>query len=263
MDVIICKTSADAEKLAARMIADAINAKPEFKLGLATGATMENVYAELSKLNKEGKVDFSQVRSWNLDEYAGLAPEHDQSYRYYMNKHLFNNVNIDIRNTHLPDGLAEDVEAEGPRYEAEIDGAGGIDIQLLGIGRDGHIGFNEPLSSLSSRTRAKSLTPETYEQNAPLFDKPEDMPMRAFTMGVGTILDARRLILLATGAEKADILAQAVEGPVTSMISSTALQLHPNAIVIVDEEAGAKLTGRKYYDWIFAHEPKWAAYQNI
>ena len=138
MDVIICKTSADAEKLAARMIADAINAKPEFKLGLATGATMENVYAELSRLNKAGEVDFSQVRSWNLDEYAGLAPEHDQSYRYYMNKHLFNNVNIDIRNTHLPDGLAADEEAEAARYDDSIDEAGGIDLWLVGIGKSGH-----------------------------------------------------------------------------------------------------------------------------
>ena len=133
MDVIICKTSADAEKLTARMIADAINAKPEFKLGLATGATMENVYAELSRLNKAGEVDFSQVRSWNLDEYAGLAPEHDQSYRYYMNKHLFNNVNIDIRNTHLPDGLAADEELEAARYDESIDEAGGIDLWLVGV----------------------------------------------------------------------------------------------------------------------------------
>ena len=132
MDVIICKTAADAEKLTARMIADAINAKPEFKLGLATGATMENVYAELSRLNKAGEVDFSLVKSWNLDEYAGLAPEHDQSYRYYMNKHLFNNVNIDIRNTHLPDGLAADEEAEAARYDESIDEAGGIDLWLVG-----------------------------------------------------------------------------------------------------------------------------------
>ena len=165
MDVIICKTAADAEKLTARMIADAINAKPEFKLGLATGATMENVYAELSRLNKAGEVDFSLVKSWNLDEYAGLAPEHDQSYRYYMNKHLFNNVNIDIRNTHLPDGLAADEEAEAARYDESIDEAGGIDLWLVGIGCSGHVGFNDPGTSFASRTHVAYLTNTTYEQN--------------------------------------------------------------------------------------------------
>jgi len=263
MEVVIRPTTQSAVNLTAQLIADALRAKPNMVLGLATGRTMEAVYARLAEMYRKEHLDFSLARSFNLDEYIGLGPENKNSYRYYMNTQLFDHINIDKRNTNLPNGLADDIDGEGPRYEAAIEDAGGIDLQLLGIGRDGHIGFNEPLSSLSSRTRAKSLTPETYEQNGPLFDKPEDMPMRAFTMGVGTILDARRLVLLATGAEKAEIIAKAVEGPLTSMISSSALQLHPNAVVIVDEEAGACLTGRKYYDWIFAHEPKWAAYQNI
>ena len=256
MEVIIRPTTESAVKLTATIIADALRAKPNAVLGLATGRTMETVYGELGRMHRQEYLDFSLARSFNLDEYIGLGPDNKNSYRYYMNYHLFNNI-------HLPNGLAEDVEGEGDRYEQAIREAGGIDIQLLGIGRDGHIGFNEPLSSLASRTRAKSLTPETYEQNSPLFDRPEDMPKRAFTMGVGTILDARNILMLVTGQEKAQILAAAVEGPVTSMISATALQLHPHAVVIVDEEAGAQLKGRKYYDWIFQNEPKWAAYRHI
>ena len=261
MDVIICKTSADAEKLTARMIADAINAKPEFKLGLATGATMENVYAELSRLNKAGEVDFSQVRSWNLDEYAGLAPEHDQSYRYYMNKHLFNNVNIDIRNTHLPDGLAEDEDFEAARYDESIDEAGGIDLWLVGIGKSGHVGFNDPGTSFASRTHVAYLNNTTYEQNKIYFNPPESMPRRAYTAGVGTVLDAKKVLQLITGERKAAIAAASIEGPMTAMISSSALQLHPDTVVILDEAAAADLKLKDFYKEVFENDPKWAKYR--
>ncbi len=263
MEVIIRPTTASAVKLTATILANALRAKPNAVLGLATGRTMEAVYSELAQMYRNEYLDFSLARTFNLDEYIGLGPENKNSYRYYMNYHLFNNINIDKRNTHLPNGLAEDIESEGERYEQAIREAGGIDIQLLGIGRDGHIGFNEPLSSLASRTRAKSLTPETYAQNSPLFERPEDMPKRAMTMGVGTILDSRNVLMLVTGKEKAEILAAAVEGPVTSMISASALQLHPHAVVVVDEEAGALLKGREYYDWIFQNEPKWTSYLAI
>ena len=261
MEVIIRPTAAEAEKLTARIIADAINAKPEFKLGLATGATMENVYAELSRMNKAGEVDFSQVRSWNLDEYVGLAPEHDQSYRYYMNKNLFNNVNIDIRNTHLPDGLAADEEAEAARYDDSIDEAGGIDLWLVGIGCSGHVGFNDPGTSFSSRTHVAYLTKTTYEQNKIYFTPPESMPRRAYTAGVGTVLDAKKIVQLITGKRKAAIAAAAIEGPMTSMISSSALQLHPDTVVILDAEAAANLKLRDFYDEVFMNDPKWAAYR--
>ncbi|MGE4564815.1 MAG: glucosamine-6-phosphate deaminase [Victivallaceae bacterium] len=263
MEVIIRPTTASAVKLTATILANALRAKPNAVLGLATGRTMEAVYAELAQMYRNEYLDFSLARTFNLDEYIGLGPENKNSYRYYMNYQLFNNINIDKRNTHLPNGLAEDIESEGERYEQAIREAGGIDIQLLGIGRDGHIGFNEPLSSLASRTRAKSLTPETYAQNSPLFERPEDMPKRALTMGVGTILDSRNVLMLVTGKEKAEILAAAVEGPVTSMISASALQLHPHAVVVVDEEAGSLLKGREYYDWIFQNEPKWTSYRAI
>jgi glucosamine-6-phosphate deaminase len=263
MEIVIRPTTASAVKLTAALLADALRAKPSITLGLATGRTMETVYSELARMYRQESLDFSLARTFNLDEYIGLGPEHKNSYRHYMNYHLFNNINIDKRNTFLPNGLAEDVEAEGRRYEEEIEAAGGIDIQLLGLGSDGHIGFNEPLSSLASRTRPKSLTPETIAQNSPLFDRPEDMPKRAFTMGVGTILDADNIIMLVTGKAKAEILARSVEGPITSMITASALQLHPSTVVIVDEDAASQLKSREYCNWIFHNEPKWANYRNI
>src|SRR5205085_10332149 len=179
------------------------------------------------------------------------------SYRHYMEQHLFRHVNVDPRNTHLPNGLAKDLEEECRRYEALIERAGGIDLQLLGIGKAGHIGFNEPLSALHSRTRVKALTPTTLNQNAASFGGEEKMPRRAITMGVGTILDSRRCLLLATGESKAEVIAKAVEGPITSMISATALQLHRRCTVIVDEAAASQLKAADYYRWIFDNEPEW------
>ena len=261
MEVIIMKDQKAAVDLTARIIEKEMRHKPSLVLGLATGRTMEALYGELARKHREENLDFSLCRTFNLDEYIGLPSEDKNSYRYYMNKHLFNQVNVDLRNTHLPNGVAADLEEEGAHYEQLIDEAGGIDLQLLGIGRSGHIGFNEPLSSLMSRTRQKALTPVTYAQNSPLFDKPEDMPKRAFTMGVGTILDARRIVMLVTGKEKADIIAKAVEGPITAMVSASALQLHPGTVVVVDEEAAANLQGKDYYRWIFANEPEWEEFR--
>ncbi len=261
MEVIIRKNAEEATLLAAKLLAAQIRRKPSSTLGLATGRTMEELYSHLARMHHSENLDFSLCRSFNLDEYIGLSPEDPNSYRSYMNTHLFSKVNIDIRNTHLPHGDAPDLAKECEDYEKRMVECGGIDVQLLGIGRSGHIGFNEPLSSLASRTRDKALTPVTIAQNAPLFPNPEDMPKRALTMGVGTILDARRVILVATGSEKAEIIAKAVEGPVTSMISATALQLHPKCTVIVDEAAATKLAGQDYYHWIFLNEPEWAEYR--
>ncbi|MGC8742688.1 MAG: glucosamine-6-phosphate deaminase [Verrucomicrobiia bacterium] len=261
MEVIIRPDADAAAELVARIVADELRANPYLVLGLATGRTMERVYQRLVRMHKEEGLDFSLCRTFNLDEYVGLPPESPHSYRHYMNKHLFSQVNIDLRNTHLPDGMSQDLDAECRKYEQIIERCGGIDLQLLGIGRSGHIGFNEPLSALKSRTRVKALSPQTIEQNAPLFGDRSKMPRRAITMGVGTILDCRRCILLATGEEKADIIAKAVEGPITSMISATALQLHPRCTVVVDEPAAAKLQGSDYYRWIFMNEPEWAPYR--
>ncbi len=261
MEVIIRPDPDAAASLGARIVAEAIRAKPSLVLGLATGRTMERLYARLAQLHSEDGLCFAGVHTFNLDEYIGLPPEDKHSYRHYMNEHLFNKVDIDLANTHLPNGVAEDIDRECADYERRIHDCGGIDLQILGIGNTGHIGFNEPLSAMYSRTRAKALTPQTVEQNSPLFDKPEDMPRRAITMGVGTILDAHRCIMLVTGEAKAAIIAKAVEGPVTSMISASAMQLHPKCTVIVDEAAASQLQQREYYRWLFDNEPEWEPYR--
>lgn len=261
MEVIIQENAEAANHLCARLIADALRAKPHTVLGLATGRTMESLYALIAKMHREDGLDFSLAATFNLDEYVGLAPDDPCSYRYYMNGRLFSKINIDPRNTHLPNGAAEDLDAECRNYEERIKEYGGIDLQLLGIGRTGHIGFNEPLSAMQSRTRAKALTPETIAQNAPLFDNPARIPKRALTMGIGTILESKRCLMLVTGEEKAAIVARAVEGPITSMISATALQLHPRCTVIVDADAASCLVNKDYYRWIFANEPEWEPYR--
>jgi glucosamine-6-phosphate deaminase len=262
MEVIIRPDAEQAANLAALLIAARLRAKPDLVLGLATGRTMERVYDRLVTTHRNEGLDFSRSRTFNLDEYIGVPAEDEHSYRYYMNQHLFSRVNIDLANTHIPDGMASDLREEAAHYEQLIRGAGGIDVQLLGIGEAGHIGFNEPLSALMSRTREKALTPVTRQQNAGMFGGNADkVPKRALTMGVGTILDSRELLLLATGGAKASILAKAVEGPITAMISASAMQLHANCKVIVDEEAAGELKERDYYDWIFQNEPEWQEFR--
>jgi glucosamine-6-phosphate deaminase len=261
VEVIIQSEPDAAAGLVAKIVAHDLKANPHLVLGLATGETMERVYRNLVRLHVEEKLDFSLCSTFNLDEYVGLAPTDAHSYRHYMDHHLFGRVNIDPRNTHLPNGLAPDLEAECLGYEKLIQRFGGIDLQLLGIGKAGHIGFNEPLSALRSRTRVKALTPTTIAQNARGFGGAENMPRRALTMGVGTIIEARRCVLLATGQSKADIVAKAVEGPITSMVTASALQLHPRCTVVVDEAAAKGLQGKDYYRWIFENEPEWEAYR--
>lgn len=261
MEIIIQPNEQAAASLVARIIAADLRRQPELVLGLATGRTMDLVYRCLAHLHRTEGLDFSRSSSFNLDEYVGLSPDNPNSYHYYMKEHLFRHLNIDPARTHLPNGLAEDIDAECRRYEELIQQAGGIDLQLLGIGRAGHIAFNEPLSSLRSRTRVKALSPLTLEQNGKYFGGAEKVPPRAITMGVGTILESRRCILLALGKDKAAVIAQAVEGPVTSMITATALQLHPRCAVVLDEAAAGQLTQKDYYRWIFANEPEWREFQ--
>lgn len=264
MEILILPTAAHAERLAARLVADRLAAKPDFVLGCATGRTMEGIYAELVRISAAEGLDYSGAHTFNLDEYIGLAPSDERSYHHYMHEHLFRHVNLKPGNTHLLNGIASDRAAEAASYEDRIRAVGGIDLQLLGLGNSGHIGFNEPLSSLMSRTREKALAPQTREQNAGMFGgDPENVPPRALTMGVGTILEAREVVMVVTGAHKADILATATEGPITSMVSATALQLHPHCHVLVDEAAAARLAGRDYYQWTFRNEPDWAPYQDL
>ena len=259
MEVIVRPDAEAAEALVARLVEARLRTRPALVLGLATGRTMERVY---DRLVASG-VSFRQARSFNLDEYIGLPPDDPNSYRSYMRERLFDRVDIDPARAHLPDGAAPDPREAARRYEALIAEAGGIDLQLLGIGEAGHIGFNEPLSALASRTRDKTLTPTTRAQNAAMFGgDPERVPTRALTMGVGTILEARELVLLATGERKAAIVARAVEGPLTAMVSASAIQIHPHCKVVVDEAAAGDLQGRDYYDFVFRHEPDWAGYRD-
>jgi glucosamine-6-phosphate deaminase len=247
MDVIIQSNAETAACTVADLIARALSAKPDLVLGLATGCTMEPVYDQLVRKHQDGGLDFSRCRTFNLDEYVGLEADDPCSYHYFMRHRFFDAVNIDRHNTYLPDGKVEDLEAECSNYEKLIAANGGIDLQVLGIGLNGHLGFNEPLSAFRSRTRVVSLSRVTRLQNAPLFPKPRLMPRRAITMGVGTILEARHCLLLATGLDKADIVARAIEGPLTAMITATALQLHPACTIVLDEAAAANLRENDHY----------------
>ena len=259
MEAIVRPTAGEAVALVARLIEARLRKRPDLVLGLATGRTMEQVY---DRLVASG-VSFRQARTFNLDEYIGIDASDPKSYRSYMRRHLFDRTDIDPANTWLPEvGAGDDPRAAATRFEAAIRAAAGIGLQLRGIGENGHIGFNEPLSSLMSRTRDKSLTPETRRQNAGMFGgDPDRVPRRAMTMGVGTILEAHEVLLLATGAHKAAIVAQALEGPITAMVSATALQLHPRCMVVVDEAAASGLKGRAYYDFVFQTEPDWDEYR--
>lgn len=262
MQVIIRSTPEKAYLLSAMLIAKMVKQKPDLVMGLATGGTMERIYDILAQMHKDDGLDFSLVRTFNLDEYIGLKADDPHSYHYYMDRHFFSKINIDQRNTHVLDGMAADYQKECLGYEERIKRCGGLDVQLLGLGTVGHIGFNEPLSALYSRTREKGLTPTTLQQNARYFgDDTSKMPTRALTMGVGTILEARRILLVATGKSKADILAKAVEGPITSMITASAIQLHPHATVITDNEAAENMVAKDYYRWIYDNEPEWAEFR--
>ena len=217
--------------LAADMIASQVLLKPDCVLGLATGSSPLGTYENLASRCGEGRLDFSRVRTVNLDEYCGLTAENPQSYRYLMDQNLFGRVNIDPANTHLPDGSASDMEAECARYESLVESLGWPDLQLLGIGHNGHIGFNEPAEDFPARVHTVQLAESTIKANSRLFDRVEDVPTMAVTMGIGTIMKARRVLLIA-GADKREIVERAFHGPVTPQVPGSILQLHPDATVI-------------------------------
>jgi glucosamine-6-phosphate deaminase len=255
MEVFIYRAYEEMSRAAAAEVADVLNAKPNAVLGMATGSTPLGVYQELVRMHERGEVDFSHVTTFNLDEYVGLPITHAQSYHRFMHENFFRHVNIPPHNIHIPSGTTTNYRAFCEWYEKQIVDCGGIDLQILGIGSDGHIAFNEPTSSLSSRTRLKTLSMQTIGDNARFFDRREDVPVYAITMGVGTILEARQLVLVASGKSKARAIAQAVEGPVSSMVTASALQLHRDATVFVDEDAASELTMRDYYEFIYAAKP--------
>lgn len=233
---------------AGRIIANAVRSNPGIVLGLATGSTMVGLYKELVRAHKEDGVDFSKVVTFNLDEYLGLTAEHPQSFHRFMRENLFEQVNLDPSRIHIPDGTVRaEYEEYCASYEDAIRGAGGIELQVLGIGRNGHIGFNEPASSFASRTRLKVLTSETIEDNRKFFNAGEAVPECAITMGLGTILEAKKILILATGAAKAEAVAQAIEGPITASVTASCLQMHPDVTFVIDEAAGSHLKEKNYY----------------
>ncbi len=255
MEVIISKTYEEMSRAAAEMVAEVLNTKPDAVLGMATGSTPLGLYKELVRMHQAGSLDFSQVTTFNLDEYVGLPVTHPQSYHYFMHENFFRHVNIPAQNIHIPSGTTSNYRAFCAWYEQRIEEVGGIDLQILGIGSDGHIAFNEPTSSLNSRTRLKTLAKQTIEDNSRFFDNADDVPIYAITMGVGTILESACLLLVANGENKAEAMAAMVEGPVTSMITASALQLHPEATCFIDDAAASKLKMRDYYEWIQENKP--------
>ena len=247
MEVIILNTPEAVATLAADLVSKQVNQKANAVLGMATGGTPLKTYEKLIEKCSAKEVSFKQASTFNLDEYIGLPSDHPRSYRYFMRENLFDHIDIDPENTHIPDGLADNPIEVGPAYEKQISEAGGIDLQILGIGSDGHIGFNEPTSSMGSRTRIKTLTERTLEDNQRFFKPGETQPTLAITMGIQTIMEARHVILLANGAGKANAIRETVEGPLSARCPASILQFHPRATVIIDEEASSALELTAYY----------------
>jgi glucosamine-6-phosphate deaminase len=248
MLLVLKPNSAELGREAARMVANAVRRNPALRLGLATGSTMLAMYQELVRLHQRESLDFSKVITFNLDEYLGLSSNHPQSFHKFMQENFFAHVDVDPSNIHIPDGsIKGNYEQYCASYEEAIRNAGGIDLQILGIGRNGHVGFNEPTSSLGSRTRLKVLSKETIQDNRKFFASEDEIPQCAITMGIGTILESKRILLLATGSSKAAAIAKAIEGPLTASVTASALQLHSDVTFIIDREAGAELRQQEYY----------------
>ena len=241
MKIYKAKDYQDMSRKAANIISAQVITKPDCVLGLATGSTPEGMYAQLVEWYKKGDLDFSEVKSVNLDEYRGMTRDNDQSYYYFMHKHLFDHVNIDPANTHLPNGIAEDPQEECIRYENQIKSMGGVDLQLLGMGHNGHIGFNEPAADFPKITHCVDLTESTIEANKRFFTSADEVPRQAYTMGIGTIMKADKILVVANGEDKADAVAAMVQGKINPEVPASILQLHNNVILVADEAALSKL----------------------
>lgn len=237
MQIIRARDYEDMSCKAAGILSAQIILKPDCVLGLATGSTPIGIYEQLILRYQEGELSFSKVKTVNLDEYKGLAPDHEQSYRYFMDTHLFSHVDINKKDTYTPDGLAEDEAAECARYEGVIRQMNGVDMQLLGLGHNGHIGFNEPAGAFQKSTHCVALTESTIQANSRLFERIEDVPHHAYTMGIGTIMGAKKILLVVSGQDKAKILREACFGPITPKVPASILQLHPDVTVVGDAEA--------------------------
>ncbi len=256
-EVVVVENQDVAGELAAQSIIGLIRSTPDAVLGLATGSTPLALYRALATKVASARVDVSQVRGFALDEYVGLPAGHPESYRAVITREVVEPLGLDPQRIHVPNGSLDGIEHAGADYENAIVAAGGVDVQILGIGTDGHLGFNEPGSSFASLTRVKTLTEQTRRDNARFFPSADDVPVHCVTQGLGTILRARHLILLAFGAGKADAVAAAVEGPVSASNPGSAIQLHPHATVLVDEAAASRLSNLAYYRYAWANKPSW------
>jgi glucosamine-6-phosphate deaminase len=256
VEIVILPTGDEVGRAAAAKIAHLVARKPRTVLGLATGSSPLAIYAELAARRADG-LAFAGVSGFALDEYVGLPTSHPQSYASVIRTTVTEPLGLDPAQVHVPDGLADDIEAACAGYEEAIRDAGGVDLQILGIGANGHIGFNEPTSSFASRTRIKTLAPRTREDNARFFDSLDEVPTHCVTQGLATIQEARELLLVAQGAQKADAIAAAVEGPLSSMVPASILQWHPRATVILDEAAASRLELADYYRYTYANKPAW------
>lgn len=255
MEVVILPTATDIARRAADAVEGLLKRKPNAVLGLATGSSPVPLYQELIRRHREEGLSFAGTKAFLLDDYVGLSPEHPEAYRNVIEREFVGHVDIPGEAVRTPDGNAADIPAAAAEFEAAIKGAGGVDLQILGIGTDGHIAFNEPGSALTSRTRVKTLTEQTRIDNSRFFDSLDEVPVHCVTQGLGTILEARHLVLIATGANKAEAVAQLVEGPVSAFWPATAMQLHAHATVFVDEAAAADLKLRDYYDLVQQRRP--------
>ncbi len=257
MEVVIVSDAAASGTLVAGAIAECVRQRPNAVLGLATGSSPLPVYRDLERRVKEGSLSLAHCKAFLLDEYVGLSAGHPQSYRATIQREVIDRLDIPAEAVLGPDGSAEDLPAACAAYEEAIKAAGGVDLQLLGIGSDGHIGFNEPVSSFASRTRVKTLTAQTRTDNARFFGSEEEVPWHVITQGVGTILEARHLVLVVTGESKADAVAQAVEGPISAFMPASALQLHPHSTLVADEAAASQLKLAQYYRQTYETKPSW------
>lgn len=257
MEVVILPGSRQIAKLAAGAIDELLRRKPHAVLGLATGSSPLPIYDELAARHEEDGLDFSQAHAFALDEYVGLEPGHPESYREVIRREFTSRVNIAPKNVHSPDGTATDLPAACRSYEEAIQALDGVDLQILGVGTDGHIGFNEPGSSLASRTRIKSLIEQTRRDNARFFNSLADVPHHVVTQGLGTIMEARHVVLVATGAQKAQAVRDFVEGPVSAICPASVLQFHPHATVLLDEAAASSLKLADFYRHTYDNKPAW------
>lgn len=257
MEVVILSGKEQAGALAADAIEALLRAKPDAVLGLATGSSPLPIYDELARRHRDAGLSFAAAQGFALDEYVGLPPGHPESYAEVIRRDFSQRVDIDPARVHAPDGAAANIAVEGDRYEAAIKAAGGVDLQILGLGTDSHIGFNEPGSSLASRTRIKTLTEQTRQDNARFFESVDEVPHHVITQGLGSIMDARHLVLIATGAQKARAVQATVEGPITAFCPGSVLQLHRHVTFLVDEAAASELKLADYYRHTWANKPAW------